>query len=185
MFEQYVVAENFFLRDVQSVREASRWFLHDAGMTVPPRFDAAASIDLLQSVLAAEIVCVLRYTMISVSREGLKNEWIGTEFQAQANDERRHMVMVAKRIEALGGTPNFSPDGLASRAAGLVHCQGSFAARVQQNLAAERCVIEHYRELIAYFDQRDPESSRILQDILQDEEEHTSDMQDLLVSYVG
>jgi bacterioferritin len=94
MFEQSVVVENFFLRDMKALEERGKWILQEA----PNRQAAALSIDLLQTLLAAEIVCVLRYTMISVSSDGLRNGWLGTEFQAQANDERRHMMMIAKRI---------------------------------------------------------------------------------------
>jgi bacterioferritin len=180
MFEQSVVVENFFLRDVMALERDSRWIVEDA----PNRQDAAVSIDLLQTLLAAEIVCVLRYTMISVSPDALRNDWLGVEFQAQANDERRHMAMIAKRIEELGGTPNFSPQGVVSGVAAIGRSEGGFAVRVQQNLVAERCVIEHYRALVAFFDRHDPETSKILREILQDEEDHTDDMQDLLLTYV-
>ncbi len=177
MFEQSVVVENFFLRDVKALQESSRCILEDA----PDQKPVTVSVELLQTLLAAEIVCVLRYTMISVSQDALRNDWLGTEFQAQANDERRHMMMIAKRIEELGGTPNFNPPGVVSGVAALGRNDGSFAIRVAQNLTAERCVIEHYRHLVAFFDQHDPETSRILRDILQDEEDHSNDMQDLLI----
>lgn len=180
MFEQSVAVENFFLRDVKSLEQGSRWLLEDA----PNRGDAAVSVDLLQTLLAAEIVCVLRYTMISVSQDALRNDWLGVEFQAQANDERRHMAMLAKRIEELGGTPNFSPSNVVSGVAAIGRGEGSFAIRVQQNLVAERCVIEHYRALVTFFDRHDPETSKILRAILQDEEDHTDDMQDLLLTYI-
>jgi bacterioferritin len=168
MFEQSVVVENFFLRDMKALEERGKWILQEA----PNRQAAALSIDLLQTLLAAEIVCVLRYTMISVSSDGLRNGWLGTEFQAQANDERRHMMMIAKRIEQLGGTPNYNPPGVVSELASFGSGAGSFAVR---------CVIENYRRLAAFFAQHDPETCRILQDILQDEEDHSNDMQDLLV----
>jgi len=184
MFEHQAETENAFLLDVQSLRDDGRAVLRSAG-SAPARPDAARSIELLQSVLAAEIICVMRYTLLAVSEDGLKNEGLATEFQAQANDERRHMAMLAARIGSLGGVPDFSPAGLNSRIAALSRSDASFATRLQQNLAAEQCVVEHYRELITYFDRHDPATSSILQDILQDEEDHTSDMQDLLASCGG
>jgi bacterioferritin len=81
----------------------------------------------------------------------------------------------------LGGTPNYNPPGVVSELASFGSGAGSFAVRVAQNLTAERCVIENYRRLAAFFAQHDPETCRILQDILQDEEDHSNDMQDLLV----
>jgi len=180
MFDQNANAENAFLLDVQSFREGSRVVLQQA-----PRPDIAVSIELLQSVLTAEIICVMRYTLLAVCEDGLKNEGLATEFQAQASDERRHMAMLAARIEQLGGKPDFSPAGLNSRIAALGRSNASFADRLRQNLAAEQCVVEHYRELIAFFDRHEPATAVILMDILQDEEDHTSDMLDLLASCPG
>jgi bacterioferritin len=183
VFEQQVRAENFFLKDISVLRDSAREFLREPPL--PGNTGAQASIDLLQTVLAAEIVCVLRYTMISVSHDGLKNGWIGAEFQEQANDERKHMEMAAARIEELGGVPNFNPEGLASRIAALNDRGGDFAKRVAENLAAEQSVIAHYRELIRYFATRDEETCAMLEDIIRDEEDHTGDMQDILESYTG
>ncbi|MDE8349933.1 MAG: ferritin-like domain-containing protein [Acidocella sp.] len=180
MFNQQIVAENFFLKDVNALRDSVKPYLSAA-----PSADPTPSIALLQTVLAAEIVCVLRYTMISVSHDGLQNAWIGTEFQEQANDERKHMTMAAKRIQQLGGTPNFNPPGLTSRAAGPGTYDGNFAKQVNENLEAEQSVIAHYRDLITYFAPRDAQTCAMLEDIIRDEEDHTRDMADLLGAYSG
>ena len=173
MFEQNAIAENIFLKNVVSLRDSVSQHL------VPTaRRDAASAIDLLQTVLTAEIVCVLRYTAISVSDEGLKNSWIGAEFQEQANDERRHMEMAAQRIVQLGGVPDYSCKDLS-----VIDSESSFAKRVSENLAAEQCVIDHYRDLMTYFAGTDPESCAMIEEIVRDEEDHTSDMQDLLATH--
>ncbi len=180
MFERLAGTGDAFLLDVQTQRDSSRAVL-SKGAPALGRQNANAIL-LLQSLLAAEIVCVMRYTLLTVSEEGLKNPGLATEFQAQANDERRHMAMLAARIEALGGVPDYRPAGVKARIAALAGGEASFAARLLQNLAAEQCVVEHYRELAAYFGRHDPETAAMLLDILQDEEDHTSDMQDLLGS---
>jgi bacterioferritin len=180
MFEQAVLAENLFLRDVDMLRQRA------VGLLVEGRaaagFSTQRSIELLQAVLTAEIACVLRYTAISVSHDGLRNDWIGAEFQEQANDERRHMALAAARIVQLGGKPDYDPQPLASRLALMQDGPGEFAQRVQENLAAEQAVVELYRELIGYFAERDPETAAMLQEIVRDEEDHASDMEDLLIS---
>ncbi|MDN6042538.1 MAG: bacterioferritin, partial [Acetobacter sp.] len=56
---------------------------------------------------------------------------------------------------------------------------------VRQNLVAERLVIEHYRELIRYFGDKDPTTRIMLEHILAEEEEHATDMHDLLVAHEG
>jgi len=180
MFEQQMRAENFFLKDICSLRASTREVLDNVPLQNKAGIDVHQSIELLQTVLTAEIVCVLRYTMISVSHNGLKNGWIGTEFQEQANDERKHMKMAAERIEQLGGTPNFNPEGLDSRIAMLNDYDGDFAKQLRENLVVEQNVIEHYRDLIGYFSYGDPESCKMLEDIIRDEENHTNDIYDLL-----
>ncbi|OYV39976.1 MAG: hypothetical protein B7Z80_05785 [Rhodospirillales bacterium 20-64-7] len=177
--EQSVLPENYFLKDVQALKAATRGLLAREPGAVSERQDTIA---LLQSVLAAEIVCVLRYTMISISQDGLRNEAIGAEFQEQANDERKHMKMAAARIVELGGKPNFNPEHLASRVAALSDCDGNFAQRVRENLAAEQSVIAHYHTLIEHFSGRDPQTCAMLQEIVRDEEDHTRDMEDLIAS---
>jgi bacterioferritin len=181
MFEQQVRAANLFLNDVNALRARAGHCLQAArGRDGGPE----VAISLLQTVLAAEIVCVLRYTMISVSQDGLKNAWIGAEFQEQANDERNHMAMAAQRIEQLGGTPEYNPEGLALAATALAG-GGDFAARLAENLAAEQGVVEHYRDLIGYFAARDEATCALLEAIIRDEENHARDMQDLLGAYIG
>jgi bacterioferritin len=177
VFEQQVQTSNAFLADILALRADARKV-----MAGPPADPAVATIALLQTVLAAEIACVMRYTMISISPEGLRNDWIGAEFQEQANDERRHMTMAAARIEALGGTPDFSRPVLC---AGATLARGAFATRVRENLAAERSVIEHYHDLINFLAPIDQETCAVLTEIMRDEEDHTSDMEDLLVSYAN
>jgi bacterioferritin len=174
MFQQLGLAENVFLNEVLAL-----------GGAVPAWEDAAVadpevSVALLQTVLAAELVCVLRYTMMSVSPDGLRDAACGAEFQEQANDERRHMAMVAARIRQLGGVPDFNPGDVTSRIAALHEGSRHFAKCVAENLAAERAIIARYRTLIGYFAGRDAVTCRMLEDIMRDEEDHTSDLADLL-----
>ena len=58
------------------------------------------------------------------------------------------MRMVAERINQLGGTPNFNPDGLAMRSASQYVEGANLVEMIKENLIAERIACEHYRELI-------------------------------------
>jgi bacterioferritin len=178
-------SENIFLAAVRAVDEDAQDGLHAFKAAERAGSGGEASIDLLQGALAAEIVCVVRYSLLAISEEGLKNEWFATEMQAQANDERRHMAMLSERIEQLGGVPEFNPKGLQDRISGLSRCAETLTEQLRQNLAAEQCLVDHYQKLLTYFDRHDPETASMLMDILQDEENHRADMQDLLQSGLG
>ena len=49
-----------FLTDVQTLRERARKNISSGGVTFTYQGDVKKSIEILQSVLATEIVCVLR-----------------------------------------------------------------------------------------------------------------------------
>ena len=51
---------------------------------------------------------------------------------------------------------------------------------ITENLVAERIAVDHYRELVRYFADNDPTTRRMIEEILAVEEEHASDMADLL-----
>jgi bacterioferritin len=177
--------ENLFLRDVQKLRAAARKSLEDGAVTPNYAGNVEAAIDLLQSALATEIVCVLRYTMNAISVVGLSSKSVAAEFQEHAADEQQHMTAIAERIDQLGGTPNFDPQGLAARASTEYGSGGTLVEMVKQNLIAERIAIEHYRDLIAYFSEKDPTTRLMLEHILKDEEDHATDMHDLLIAHEG
>jgi bacterioferritin len=56
---------------------------------------------------------------------------------------------------------------------------------IRENLIAERIAVDHYRELIRYFADDDPSTRTMLEGILSVEEEHATDMQDLLEAHQG
>jgi bacterioferritin len=177
--------QNAFLRDVKTLRAQAKEHLEKGAVTQDYGLDVQRSIALLQTIVATELVCVLRYTMHSISVIGITSESVGNQFREHAQDEQKHMTMAAERIDQLGGTPNFDPEGLASRSATEYGNGGNLVDMVKQNLVAERLVISHYRDLIGYFGDRDPTTRRLLEDIMAEEEDHATDMHDLFVAHEG
>lgn len=177
--------KNTFLTDVQTLRERARKSLEQGAVTPAYKGNAERTIQLLQTVVATELVCVLRYRMHSIAVTGITSESVAAEFAQHAEEEHKHMMLAAERIDQLGGVPNFDPEGLASRSATEYGNGGNLVEMVKQNLVAERLVIEHYRELIRYFGDDDPTTRVMLEGILADEEEHAADMHDLLVAHEG
>lgn len=174
-----------FLTDVQTLRDRAKRALDDGAIMPTYKGDPEKSVELLQSVVATELVCVLRYRMHAISAEGITSKSVAAEFAEHADAEHRHMLMAAERIDQLGGIPNLDPEGLASRSATEYGDGGNLVEMLKQNLIAERVVIEHYQELIRFFGDNDPTTRIMLERILVDEEEHASDMHDLLVAHEG
>ncbi|HEY2051681.1 MAG TPA: ferritin-like domain-containing protein [Caulobacteraceae bacterium] len=174
-----------FLSDVVALRERARKAIEDGAVTKAYRGDPKKTVEILQAVLATEIVCVLRYTMHSVAATGISSEGPRAEFLQHAKEEQEHMMAVAERINQLGGEPNFNPEGLATRSASQYGAGGNLVEMIRENLIAERIAIEHYQELVRYFGDDDPSTRRMLEWILSVEEEHANDMHDLLVAHEG
>jgi bacterioferritin len=174
-----------FLTDVKTLRERARKNLGGGAVTSTYQGDVKKTIDILQAVLATEIVCVLRYTMHAVAAAGISSEGVKAEFAQHAKEETDHMNQVAERINQLGGRPDFNPAGLATRAASEYGNAANLIEMIKENLIAERIAVDHYRELIRYFGDDDPGTRTMLEGILMVEEEHANDMHDLLVAHEG
>jgi bacterioferritin len=162
-----------FLSDVRHLRARARANINQGAITPAYKGNVQQTIDILQAVLATEIVCVLRYTMNAITAEGISSESVRKEFAEHAAEEQEHVQRVAVRINQLGGKPDFDPQNISSKAASQYVEAEDLVDMIKENLIAER---------IAY---KDPTTLVMLEQILEKEEEHASDMHDLLVAHQG
>jgi bacterioferritin len=125
-------------------------------------------------------VCVLRYLHHYFMATGVHAKAVADEFKEHADDEREHADMIAERIQQLGGKPDFNPKSLLERSVSQYVEGETLADMIREDLVAERIVIEVYQEMIRYFDNNDPTTRVILEHLLKEEEEHASDLADLL-----
>src|SRR5450432_3577897 len=88
-----------FQSDVQTLRERARQHLSTGVVTKTYGGDVKKTIEILQAVLATELVCVLRYTVHAVTAKGISSEGIKAEFAQHATEEQAHMMAVAERID--------------------------------------------------------------------------------------
>src|ERR1700726_3545440 len=98
-----------FLSDIKTLRERARRHLEKGVASKTYVGAAARTIEILQSVLATELVCVLRYTQHAVVATGLASEGVKAEFAQHAKEEQEPPMRVPERINQLGGSPNFDP----------------------------------------------------------------------------
>ena len=173
---------NQFLTDVRTLRERARREIEDGAVTPSYSPDREVVINLLNAALATEIVCVLRYYRHHFTVAGIHAPIAAQEFREHAEEERMHAERLALRIVQLGGEPDLSPEGLASRSHSEYVEGTSLVDMIREDLVAERIAIESYRELIAYIGDGDPTTRRLLEDILASEEEHAEDLRSLLVA---
>ena len=174
-----------FVADITELRRRAKENIERGPVTDNYEGHVAQTIDLLQTALATEAVCVLRYTMHAVAAVGIDSESVTEEFTEHANDEREHLEKIANRINQLGGVPNLNPEGLHTRSATEYGSAETLIEMIKENLVAERIAVEHYRDLVRYFADKDPTTRIMLEGILAQEEDHANDMHDLLVAHEG
>lgn len=180
MTEPNKSADTSFLTDVQTLRARARKQIEDGVLTPSYDLDPRVAVELLNTALATELICVLRYRQHALVATGLEAEPIAAEFFVHSNEELAHADLLARRIVQLGGTPQMDPAGLTERShAEYVTCE-ALDDMIRENLVAERIAIDSYRELIRFFGDKDSTTRTMLEGILATEEEHADELADLL-----
>ena len=174
-----------FLSDIQELRRRAREHISQGAVTPGYHADRDTVVKLLNEALATEIVCTLRYKRHYFMAKGIHAEGVAAEFLEHSRDEQQHADQIAERITQLGGAPDFSPDGLASRSHAEYVEGNSLEEMIKEDLVAERIAIDSYREMIAYLGEADSTSRRLMEEILAKEEEHADDLANLLEDLGG
>lgn len=171
-----------FLSDVRELRKRARKHIENGAVTESYKADRDTVIRLLQEALATEIVCVLRYKRHFYMATGIHAQAVAAEFLQHASEEQGHADLIAARIVQLGGAPNFSPEGLASRSHSEYVEGDTLVEMIKEDLVAERVAIDSYSEMIRYMADNDSTTRRMLEAILAMEEEHADDLANLLAT---
>ena len=168
------------LTDKATLRQRARQHVDEGAVTASYSADREQVLQMLNEVLATELVCMLRYRRHHFMARGITSRSIADEFLEHANEEQGHADQVAERIVQLGGEPDFCPDTLTDRSHAEYVPGTTLVDMIKENLVAERIAIDSYREMVAYVGAKDSTTRRLLETILAVEEEHADELADLL-----
>jgi bacterioferritin len=177
---QPLVGERLY--DIDQVRRDAHQSILRGPVTAEYPLDLARTCQLMNEALAAEILCVLRYRHHQIHAKGINFPQVAEQFAEHADDEQKHMMAIAERIDQLGGDPDFNPATVVSRASTEYGESDVLTKMIEEDLVSERVVIEIYRRLIQWFGHDDPTSRVMFERILADEEDHANDLSDLLAA---
>ena len=169
-----------FLTDVKELRRRARAHMESGAVTEGYRADRDTVVRLLNTALATELVCVLRYRRHHFTAKGIHAQTVAEEFLEHAQEEQEHADRIAKRIVELGGEPDFNPEGLSGRSHSEYVEGDDLVGMIREDLVAERIAIESYTEMIHYIGDGDPTTRRILEEVLAKEEEHADELLTLI-----
>lgn len=174
--------QSSFSLDIATIRQRARSHMKNGAVTEGYQADRETVVQILNEVLATEIVCVLRYKRHYYMAEGLHAVSIGNEFLEHAKQEQEHADFVAQRIVQLNGEPDFNPETLMKRSHSQYAEGKSLYSMIQEDLVAERIAIASYLEIIRYLGERDPTSRTMMEEILAAEEDHADEMKTMLAN---
>lgn len=177
------MATSDFVADIEAIRRRARQHIEEGAVTEDYKANRETVIKLLNDALATELVCVLRYKRHAFMAKGIHSESVAAEFMEHAHEEEEHADRIAIRITQLGGAPNLNPEGLLSRSHSQYVEGKNLHEMIKEDLIAERIAIESYRAIVQYLGDKDPTTRRLMEEILEKEEEHADDMANLLESY--
>ncbi|HTU68542.1 MAG TPA: ferritin-like domain-containing protein [Steroidobacteraceae bacterium] len=179
--EQPATGGQAFISDLTALRARAKDQIMKGAVTPSyPEADRQAIIELLNTALATEIVCVLRYKRHYYATHGIRAKFVSAEFLEHANEEQAHADQIAERIVQLGEDPDLNPATLLTRSHSEYDEETSLRAMLEADLVAERIAIESYREMVTFIGAKDPTTRRLMESILAQEEEHAEDLVDLL-----
>ncbi len=171
--------------DLNLIKKEAGQSLDMGAVTKDYPLDIHKACQLLNDALATEIMCVLRYRHHQIIAKGIDSIQVAAEFEEHALEEQNHMMMIAERINQLGGDPDFNPATVIGRTATEYDSGKDLVALIRADLIAERIAISVYRKMIEWFGVADPTTRRMLEMILEQEEEHADDLADLLARQGG
>ena len=172
-----------FSIDIAQVRKNAEKDVKDGAVVADYKADRQAVLKILDHALATEWVCVLRYLQNARMAQGILAEAVAQEFEEHAREEQTHAERIGERIKQLGGKPDLNPATLLQRSHSEYTEGESLVEMIQDNLIAERMVIEIYRDMIRFVGEGDPTTRRLFEDILENEEQHADELADLLISF--
>jgi 4-alpha-glucanotransferase len=172
-----------FTRNMEEIRRRAREHIEKGAITDEYHADRAKVVEILNRILAIELVCVLRYKRHFYTVRGINSEDVKKEFAEHAMEAQQHADQVAQRIVELNGAPDFNPEGLAARSPSQYSEPSGIYDMIKEDLIAERVAIEYYSEFIRWIRNDDLTTKKIMTDILAVEEQHAEDMKKLLAKH--
>lgn len=130
-------------------------------------------VRLLNEDLARELQAIIAYVIYSQTMKGAEYLHIASELERHASEELDHAIQITKQIDYFNGTPVTTPKP--------VQMSDKAEDMLRFDLENERVTILNYRERIRQAEAMGEFAlSETLREIIQQEQEHFTDLADAL-----
>jgi bacterioferritin len=167
------------LSDVEGLRRRAQKHIESGAVTDEYNADRAEVVETLNTVLASELMCVLRYKRHYYTASGISADAVKKEFLEHATEAQQHADSIAARIVELNGQPDFNPETITGRSLSQYTDARTLHEMIKEDLVAERIAVEAYSEIVRWLGDKDVTTRKLMADILMVEEQHAADMQKL------
>jgi bacterioferritin len=138
--------------------------------------DRKSIVNLMNDVLATQIVSMLRYRRHHFIAHGSGAVSVAAGFLSFAIGQQVHADEIARRIVQLGGKPDLDPRNLCDRSRSeYVECE-TLDEMIFENLVAARATIGTYEDLVGRIGSGDAVSRNLLASILVELEAHVESL---------
>jgi bacterioferritin len=177
-----------FLSNVVEIRRRARCHIGpnigDNGGSGAAAADRDAVVRLLNTALATEMLCVLRYRRYTGTKPPALAETLRDQFSKRALEEQGHADRIVARIVELGGEPNPDPPHAVDQGDGGEYPDDdaddeNLADMLAEDLIVERIAIDTYREMIRYVGDSDVATRRLFESIVTVEQQHAAGLASL------
>jgi bacterioferritin len=186
------VPPHSFLSNVVEIRRRARSHIashvgsHVDGSGGNAAADRDAVVRLLNTALATEMLCVVRYRRHPVTDSPALAETLRNRFVERALEEQGHADRIVARIVELGGEPNPDPPHSANDGDADGDGDGgdeqrdddaddeSLVDMLAEDLIVERIAIDTYREIIRYVGDSDIATRRLFESIVTIEQQQAA-----------
>lgn len=138
-------------------------------------YENAELLDVLNDLRSRELAVVIQYMRHHYLASGPDGLPLAGEFKDVSIAEMKHAESLAERIDYLGGDPTTKPEQIMGLDA------KSLAEMAAADRDSEQDAVNRYKAAIKVADAADdPTTRRLLEDILEQEEEHHKTFSDML-----
>ncbi len=128
-------------------------------------------IEILNKIRVEELTAIMQYSQHHYLAKGINSPAVSEIFKKLSMAEMKHAYVLAERITALGGTPTMKIDN--------VDVPERLEDMIKVNYEAEKAAITAFKGFIKKVAE-DTTTRRMIEDILEDEEEHLDELGKLL-----
>lgn len=146
-------------------------------------FNIEVLIAMLNSAIADEWLAYFQYWVGSKLVKGKLRPHIQEELKEHAEEELEHAEMLVERVLQLKGDIVKDFEALINISeAGFTQPEPCDSINIlEQNVNSEKKAIEVYINILNYIGDNDIVTRMVIEDILQDEEKHRQDLEDILI----